>query len=355
MPPAFDNYFKFIRKMIPEKKLGTAIGLDIGTQECRMVEISSKGHSYELMQWAVEPIQGELSSVIRKVLPQTQAPVKNFYTSVFGKGTLIRYLQMPRMSRQDLKNSFTLEADKYFPFPSDQIYTDCCILEEFRQKNTMLVMAVAVRRELIDQYLKLLMDLGACPSAIGINAASLANVVQVLGWSQEASAPAVSEKTGTALLEMEDNVSNLTVYLDNIPRLTRDIFLGTADLTKKISNTLGMSLEEAERLQQNPQERLEEILTACEGTIRNFIQELRLSFDYFSTEHQGDVQQIFLTVNGAFFQRVMEEFSKELEIKVATWNPVSSLSVNPRVDLDDLQKNTHKLGVALGSALYHYA
>ncbi len=354
MSPVIENYFKFIRRMIPQRIPGTAVGLDIGTRECRMVEIALKGNSYEVINWSIKPVNGELASVIKEVLAQAHNPVKNLYASVFGKGTLIRYLPMPRMSRQDLKNSFAIEADKYFPFPADQIYTDCCILEE-NQGNTMSVMAVAARRDLIDEYLKLFSDLGLQLNAIGVNAVSLANVVNVLGWSQNEQSSDTSDKFGIALLDVEENVSNLTVYSQNKPRLTRDIFLGSADLTKKISNTLGMSVKDAEKLKEDPKERLEEVLTVCEGTIRNFVQELRLSFDYFSTEHHYGVQEMFLTVNGPFFKRIAEELSKELEMKVTTWNPLSAMLIPPHLNAEELNKNAHKLGVAVGSALYHYA
>ena len=62
-----------------------------------------------------------------------------------------------------------------------------------------------------------------------------------------------------ALFDMGESVSNLTILVDKLPRFTRDIFIGGRDFTKMISNVLGVSFEEAQRLKQDPADKAEQV------------------------------------------------------------------------------------------------
>ena len=115
---------------------------------------------------------------------------------MFGKGTLIRYIDMPRMSLEDLKSSFDIEADKYFPFAQNQIYTDCFILDAKEKSKNMSVMAAAAKRELIDRRIKLLEELGMPVEFVGLNPIVLANALSVLGEdiTQPAATPTIVDQ-----------------------------------------------------------------------------------------------------------------------------------------------------------------
>ena len=113
------------------------------------------------------------------------------------------------MSLADLRNSFNIEADKYFPFARDQIYIDCYILDPLGKSKDMAVMAAAAKKELIDKRIKLLTDLGLQVDFIGINPVALANVINVLGYGDKE-----EKNTGIALLDMGDSVSNLIILVN---------------------------------------------------------------------------------------------------------------------------------------------
>ena len=175
-------YFNTIKRFLPDEQNTSAIGLDISTGECKLIELTKSKNTYELINWFIEPIHnGDIKAAIQKIISQLDVPPKSLYTSVFGKGTLIRYIDMPKMSLDDLKSSFSIEADKYFPFAQNQIYTDCCILDTNEKGKTMSVMAAATKKELVDRRTKLLEDLGMPIEFIGLNPIALANVLNVLG------------------------------------------------------------------------------------------------------------------------------------------------------------------------------
>src|SRR5262245_33150790 len=106
MPPFLERYFSFIRKFLPEKSEDSSVGLDIGNSECKLVEVKKSGSSYQVLNWAIEPIVNQdLKKAVGLILGRLQNAQSVPFTSVFGRGTLIRYIDMPRMSLDDLRKS----------------------------------------------------------------------------------------------------------------------------------------------------------------------------------------------------------------------------------------------------------
>ena len=342
-------YFNFIKKLLPDQTSEVTVGLDVGTGDCKLVQLRKTAGQYELLAALVEPIQnGNVTETVRAMLAGLPVPSKRVYVAVFGKGTLIRYIQMPKMALADLKSSFALEADKYFPFSRDQIYTDCYILKKEEDSPQMAVLAAAVKRELVDQKVQLLQDLGITPVFIGLNAIALANIIHVLG-----DPTGFSENEGAlAILDMGESVSNVMIVKDRLPWFTRDIFIGGREFTKRISNALGVSFEEAEALKRSPGDFRDKVLEAYESALVNMVRELRLSFDYFATERNTEVKRLLLTGGGAMLEGIAEMLSRSLEMEVRTWDPLSVLTRAEGLSDGECRKKALKLGVALGLALY---
>ncbi|OGX56276.1 MAG: hypothetical protein A2447_08495 [Omnitrophica WOR_2 bacterium RIFOXYC2_FULL_38_12] len=350
MNALLNNYFGIIKKFLPDKPKGTAVGIDIGLNSCKLVEIKKENNEYELVSWAIESSRKSgIAEAIKTLIAQLRNPPNTIYTAVFGKGTLIRYIDMPRMLIDDLRNSFSIEADKYFPFSQDQIYTDCYILDGDKKSKQMAVMASAAKKEMIDQRMQLISSLGYQADFIGLNPAALVNA---LNFSLEKEDEGKDQTV--ALLDIGESVSTFIIIVNKSPRFTRDIFVGGADFTKRISNTLGISLEDAEKLKCQPAKRVSEVKAACESTLMNIVQELRLSIDYFSTEKSKEVDKLLVTGGGSLLEGIVDVLGDNLEMQVERWDPLKALGVSKGIDVDDLNKKALNLGVAFGLALYEY-
>lgn len=357
MNQLLEKYFQIVKNIIPEKVQVTTVGIDIGVGSCKIIELVKSGETYEILRFGIEPINNaDLGGTLKGALSHLNIQSKSVTTAVFGKGTLIRYIEMPRMALEDLKKSFAIEADKYFPFPIDQIYTDCYILDPKGKDKKMSVLVAAAKKEIINERVQLLTSIGLQTNFIGINPLAIANVFNVLGDknSPQGAGSTIDEtkSLGIAVLDLGEKVSNLTILKDNIPRFTRDIFIGGQELTKRISNNLGVSMEEANRLKRQPGGKLEEVLNACESVLMNLISEVRLSFDYFITEKNVQISKLYLTGGSSMLEGIVEFFSKNLDIQIERWNPIANLKIGPDIAAEDLNKNVGSLGVALGLSLY---
>jgi len=93
--------------------------------------------------------QTDVKGAVTNCLAKANITTKLVNTSVSGQGIIIRYVLMPKMPLPEIKSSISLEADKYFPFPIDDVVMDCFILEERPQENKVFVL-VAARKKRAD-------------------------------------------------------------------------------------------------------------------------------------------------------------------------------------------------------------
>ena len=79
-----------------------------------------------------------------------------------------------------------------------------------------------------------------------INSIATANAFNRLGPQVTASGKA------KAVLDIGGSASCLMIFKDSSPRFTRDIFVGSQELTKKIANALGVDDTQAEASSASP-------------------------------------------------------------------------------------------------------
>jgi type IV pilus assembly protein PilM len=341
------RYLNFVKKFIPTQPDSTFIGLDVGANECRLVELKRAGKNFEVTKCACEPIHGSNPlEAVKNAMLNVDTAHAQIHASVQGKGTLIRYIAMPRMSIEELRNSFSLESDKYFPFAQDKIYTDCHILDPQGKSKQMEVLAAASTKDLIDARIKLLNEAGVQADSITLNSIALANIVNTLEGRDNLQEPLVQ-----AIVNIGDFVSSVTIMAGALPRFSRDIFIGGMDLRKRISNALGVSEEDAGELLSKPLDKEKEVTAACESIFQNITQEIRLSFDYFSTEKNKEVTRVLLAGEIANNPGIKKMLQENLEMDVEIWCPSEKIPCAEGTISEELKTNAQKYSVALGLAL----
>ncbi len=341
----FDQYISLVNLLIPKPAVAPVIGIDIGSSAIKAVELCHSGTGIEIRRGVIVPTAGgELKASLKKIIERLSISNQLLACAVSGKGTLIRYVDLPRMSLEDLHKSYIFELDKYFPFDPKSIYTDCAILDPDGKDKKMSVLMAAVKKEIVDERLKLFKDEGLDLARVSINSLAIANAFSSLGPAMTASGKA------KAILDIGASASCLMIYKDATLRFVRDIFVGSQELTRKISNAMGTDLQQAEALKREPGEKLAQIMEACDMPVNNLVSEIRLSVDYFMTEKNTQVDELFLAGGGSLLKGVEGVFEKNLGLPVKVWNPLTG--VNLKSDAGkDIQTYAAQFGVALGLGL----
>ncbi|OQB16562.1 MAG: Competence protein A [Candidatus Omnitrophica bacterium ADurb.Bin205] len=339
------NILSKIKDGLSKDRIST--GVDIGSAQIKAVKIKSSKDQIELVGFDIEPSKFDLGEVLRKVLdPHSGLPVN---ISVSGQQSVIRYVNFPRMSDSELKQALKFEAQKHIPFSVSEVNLDGYILKDNLPDNKMLVLVAAVKKELVNQRLKLVEGVGYRVDVVDIDSIALVNL-----FNFNNPFVASEEKKAVALLNIGASTANLNILDEGIPRLSRDMHIAGNAFTQKIADILSIEFAEAEKLKINPDpDKLNKIKAGAESALANLAGEIRTSFDYYESQGTSTVGKIFLSGGSAKFTGLKDMLEHFLNIEVEEWDPLRQLKIGSNIDLPKLKAVQGELVVALGLALHN--
>lgn len=317
-----------------KQKEKITVGLDVGHRRINMVKLSSADGGLKLLDFACANLDLRQGREERLKHLQQTAQEKDLTAlpvniGLSGESVIVRYIDLPKMKNEEVKEALKYEAQQYIPFKLEEVVFDFHILEPLNStRNRMKVLLVAAKRQAIMEVVKLIRQAGIKPGHIDVNSFSLINCFQVNG-------PKIKEADVFALVNLEFDVVNIDILQGELPYFTRDISL----------------LEDALSL---PQEKDEEevFFETVRPLLANLIRELRLSIDYFENEYGKQVSVIYLSGEGVGFSRLVSFFREQLGREVNLWNPLRNLFVDStRIDIDALNESSCMLALACGLAL----
>ena len=320
-----------------------SVGLDIGTSTIKLVELKFFKDIVELARFNLEPIQADLNSQLKRI-----APSQAINISVSGASTVVRYIDFPRMNEDELKQALRFEAQKYIPFAINEANLDSCILKEDLSDNKMLVLVAAVKKEFINQRLKLIQEAGLKTNIVELDSLALINAFNFNYSKEDAN---IKNKT-IALLNIGASMSNLNILENGHPVLSRDIYIAGNNLTQKIQEAIGIDLKSIEELKPNiDKEKLNKVVTAAESVISDLSKEIRTSFDYYESQSASSVSKIFLSGGGSKFSGLKDMLANLLSIEVEYWEPLRQISIADNINSEKIKALSSQLAVAVGLAL----
>lgn len=341
----FEKYFKPLKLKERFSKEKFSIGLDIGTSAIKLIKLKFSEDTAELDRVAFEPAGADPKGALKKIAESCD--MKRVNLSVCGSSTLIRYVNFPQMSPDELRQALKFEAGKYIPFPMDEINLDSCILRERSPEGKMWVMLAAVKKELVNQRLKLIKDAGFQGNLVDVDSVALINVFK-FNYSQD---EGLKQKS-VALLNVGALMSNLSILEDNLPVLSRDIYIAGNSFTSRLKEIFNIDFNRAEELKVYPdKEGADKICSALEAAVSNLANEIRASFDYYESQGIATVSKIYLSGGSSKLLRLKEMLANLIGMEVEVWNPLQKIKISSGADSDRIKEQSSQMAVALGLAL----
>lgn len=322
-----------------------SIGLNLGFSAVKLVRLRFHKDSPELCGFAIEHSQADMEDILRKLTQDV--PSKSVNISVSGQQAIIRYIDFPKMKPEELRQALKFEAQKHIPFPVSEVSIDGCILRDDLPDNKMKVLLAAVKKDLIEQRLKLLSAAGLSVNVIEIDSISLVNAFNY----NYADDDKVKNKT-VALLNIGSATSNLNIIENGLLAMSRDIAIGGNNLTQRIADSAGVDFKAAEVLKTGKDKKLDaKAVAAIEPVFAKLAQEVRTSFDYHESRSASSVEGIFISGGASLHPGINELFGTYLGLDVASWDPLRKLKVASTVDQEKLKSVSGQLAVAIGLGL----
>jgi type IV pilus assembly protein PilM len=352
---------------LPFMKSKGMLGLDIGSSSIKVVEMSSGSKGMELLKLGVVPlppdaiVQGDFLNVsaivdgIREAVSMAGTTLKDVATSVSGHSVIVKRISLPKMSREELEESLAWEAEQYIPFDVSEVNLDFQILGDSdpgEPEDTMDVLLVAVKKELIDNYTSAITEAGLNPC-----------IVEVAGFSVENTFEAnydPEQDEAVALVNVGSQVVNINVVINGSPAFTRDIATGGSQYTEEIQKSLSIGYEEAERMKKGDSEAgtssqdviPQEVEQAMRGVTDVLVGEIMRSLDFFSaTSEDAQIKRIMLSGGSAKVIGFQSAFQERTDIPVEIMDPLARVTPSKFFDPEYLTEIGPSLGVSVGLAL----
>ena len=335
------------------RKSKSLIGLDIGSHSAKAVELTtSGGETWVSAATAVElPPGEERGDVLANMIRSSDFHTRKTVAAVSGKSVIVRYLSMPRMTDEELPRAIEFEADKYIPFDMSDVVKDCQRLGgadglEGIEEDKMRVLLVAAKRNLVEEAVQSVQEIGLQPNVVDVDAFALGNAFELH------QAHGGAEETGEviALVDIGARKTSINILQGGQSCFTREIYLGGNDFTQAASKRLGMRLEDAEDFKRGPGESEAELEEALAQTFEDLGGEILLSFDYYENQFESRVDEVYLSGGASRMPILAPTFERVFNRRTITWNPLEHLEVRADANEEVLGEMGAQLAIAVGLA-----
>jgi type IV pilus assembly protein PilM len=339
------------------------VGLDIGASSVKAVQLKGGRGGYELLRLGIAPLHpetivdgvimdsGTVISAIQQIVTENQIKTKDVVVAVSGHSVIVKKIKVQRMKPEELEENIPFEAEQYVPYAIEDVNLDFQILESATPgSNEMDVLLVAVKKDIINDYLSIISTAGLSVVVVDVDAFALQNAFEI---AYEADREQV-----VGLVNLGGAVMNINILQGGMSEFTRDSALGGNRYTESIQKMLGLSYEQAEALKLGGEvdgRIFEDARPAIDMVNTEVAGEIRRSFDFFrSSSHSDTIHRVVLSGGCARLPGLVEYLSENLEIPCDVANPLRHVKADPKqYDPEYLQVIAPQLAVCVGLALRH--
>ena len=318
-------------------KSKTIVGLDIGSHSVKAIVLDQSKSGLVLkhigtaqlppeaiVEGAIQE-QGIVVSAIKNLLKSLKVGVKHVCTSISGYSVIIKKINLPTASRDDLAKSIEVEAEQFIPFDISEVNVDFQIVGQSETDDEQMeVILVAAKKDVIDSYMKLLTDAGLKPAVIDVDVFALENAFTH-------SHPDVH---GTvALIDIGANKMNINVVKDGLSLMTKDAALGGARITGEIQDRFDVDYETAEAIKLGGREAPdpEVVRELISRAVQGWLAEAKRTVDYLEASYPGEtIREVFLSGGSSHVPGLDKYFSQELGVPVEIFNPFLQIGIDQK-------------------------
>jgi type IV pilus assembly protein PilM len=336
------------------------IGLDIGSSSIKMVELKEDKNGYKLQNLAISPLPPEaivdgalmdsatIIDTIRDVIAASKTKSKDVVTSVSGHSVIVKKISLPFMTEAELEESIQWEAERYIPFDINDVNIDFQIFGSTQENpETMDVVLVAAKKDIINDYVSVIMESGLTPVIIDLDSFALENMLAINYEMGDGETVAVANVGAT--------VTNINIIKNNTSAFTRDIFKGGNQMTEEIQRQLHVDHEEAEKVKVGSKVDLSSqpiIQNVLKTASESLAVEIGNSLDFFqSTTAYEKIGRLYLSGGGSKIKDFDIIVQQQIGIPVEVVNPFKRIDYSGRdFDLEYLREIGPIMAVGVGLA-----
>jgi type IV pilus assembly protein PilM len=355
------------------------VGIDIGGSSIKAVELRSDNGrptlvTYGFAEKRSDLLKNSVAEEMRAIVEAMKQIVKSArittrlaVTALPSFTVFSSIISLPQMSKKELMSAVKWEAKKFVPMPVDEMILDWEVLKEDTLAakvaganvvkpadpkaesakvgaKDMKVLLTAAPKNLVQRYMEIFKAADLQLVALETEAFSLER--SLIGH----------DKAPIMIVDIGAVATDIVVFSEGIPMLTRSIDVGGDTITKTIASTLRVSTERAEQFKRDffiatqgtPDSNIPK---AIEFVVNSITNEIRYVLNLYQNQGTGrSIEKLILGGGSAFLTNLPEYFTKLLNIQTYIGDPWARVSYP--VELKPVWNEIGpRFGVAVGLGL----
>lgn len=319
------------------KKDNLIIGVDIGSYAVKVCQLLKTSQGYKLSAigsslippGAVEDgvLQNpeEVAKTISELFKNLKIKSRKIGISISGYSVIVKKVSLEKMDDDSLAEYIKNEAEQYIPFDIDDVYIDFQKLPQRKENPDRLdVMLVAAKKEIVDDYIKMLKEIKLDVVLVDVDGFALENIWETISGKIE----------NVALVDIGASKMNINIISDGISVLARDIVVGSEQLTNQIANILEIDFNKAEKIKlgiDSIDENPKEITSIFNQTCTQWVLEIKKAIDLYSANNpEKPLQSLVLSGGGSKVNGLKQYIENETGLQVIAFNPLSQMIVESK-------------------------
>ncbi len=339
------------------------VGLDLGSSFIKVAELKrkGKGDEYILKKFGVTPIppgsivdgriedMKTIAEAVTTLFKANKIREKNVAIATGGYSVIIKTINMARATEEELQDQIYAEAEQYIPYDIEEVNIDYQVLGESEfSPEQISVLLVAVKKDLVAEYIDLIDMAGLNPCIIEVDTFAIQNVYERL--------PNIPEDKVSMLIDVGVSKTSLNIVKGGTSLMMRDNANGIAQIRDEISAEAECTEEEADMIISDLKSDLlstEEIKEIMLGVIDEWCADIYGMVSTFRSKAKDeDVELVFLTGGGSMLHGFPEALASELNTSVSILNPFEGIEVDKkRVPKSTITELAPLVSVAIGLGL----
>ncbi|MBI5465097.1 type IV pilus assembly protein PilM [Candidatus Gottesmanbacteria bacterium] len=333
------------------------LGLDIGSQTIKLVELAPKDKGYWLQAAGIAPTppkgfasdaQPDLEAVsvaIKKLVLDNRVANRQVNASLPESQIFTRVIEMPPLTETELASAIKWEAEQYVPMPLAEVKMDFAILTTPKkgEEGKMEVLLVAAPLTLISKYKKILEMAGLTP--VSLESEIIAISRSLVG----------SSLTPTLIINLGAVTTDISIIRGGVLTFTRSIASGGEALARAVAKEMGFELSQAEEYKRTygfEEDKLEgKILAAIKPIFDTVIEEIKRSLIFYQDKYPEEPIKIVSLCGGtAKLPGLVVYLAQNLSIETQIGNPWVNVTWDKKI-FPKIEEEGPVFAVATGLAM----
>jgi type IV pilus assembly protein PilM len=342
----------------------SSVGIDIGTSEIKVVQLSSFAGRIKLENYGQisskalyqKPFRTfekstlllstqDIVKAIKAIFEEAKIKTKTAYFSIPDFATFFTNFELPPMTKEEIPFAVESEARRHIPLPISEVVWDWQLIGRrlVMGKERFRILLVSVPKEVVNQYT-------AIAKSLGIESISLEAEIFSLIRS-------LSEKNKiVSIIDIGARTTSCSIIEGKTLKISRSFDLSQDEFVQAISKSLGIEQDLAEEMKKkyglvgfeiSEGKEIREILTPL---INSLLRDIEQSFLRFKSTEGKEVEKIILAGGGARLPGLLQYFQNYFKKEVEIANPFKKIYFPPILE-ETLNEIGPSFSIAVGLAL----